>query len=83
MVDQVKSHFDTFGTIIDMVMENDIFLATVEAELTKMKNKDTIEAEAISKVVDAQVNHWSGNDRRMTNLKFPEMKFYLQPFETK
>ena len=60
LVELVKSHFDSFGTIIDIVMQNDIFLETVTSELLKLKTQETIEAEAISKVVDSQMNHWSG-----------------------
>ena len=53
LVKQVKSHFDSFGIIIDIVLQNDIFLNTVTSELKKLKTQDAIEAEAVSAVADS------------------------------
>ena len=56
----VKSHFDNFDTLIKMVATNDMLMEMVNASISKGKTENAVEAEALLKAYDSQINLWSG-----------------------
>ena len=60
LVEMVKSHFDNFDTLIKMVATNDMLMEMVNASISKGKTENAVEAEALLKAYDSQINLWSG-----------------------
>ena len=49
----VKSHFDTFATMIGMVSGNDVLLDVVKASIRAGRTENAVEAEALLKAYDS------------------------------
>jgi len=55
----------------------------VSSGLQAARSPGAIEAEALLKAYDSQINLWSGSDRQFSKMNFPKMSFYLKEFEDK
>jgi len=66
--------------MIKMVSDNEFLLNTVTASIRAGRTENAVEAEALLKAYDSQINLWSGQDRAFAELSFPNMTFQTQEF---
>lgn len=81
-LENIELHFKKQANLIDQINGDIFFKNTLKVLIQGLATDEAVQAEALLKARDSQINLLSGSDRLIKKLSFPSLKFKLKGFKT-